>query len=168
MRVPRMLAASARPVPLWLVQQVAARIFATVLARNPSLFDRLGDYADSRYGFAPCDLPYFFEILPVVPSIKVTRAVPADRPDAVIKGPFFMLLGLLEGRIDGDAVFFSRQLSVSGDTEAILALRNALDDSALDLPAEIAGLAGPLARPVKRLLEQARSRLLPGSDVTWN
>ncbi len=168
MRVPRLLAVGARPVPLWLVQRVTGEVFATVLARHPSLFDRLGDYAASRYGFAPRDLPYFFEVLPAGPSIRVMRSIPANGPDALIEGPFFMLLGLLEGRIDGDAVFFSRELSVSGDTEAILALRNALDDSALDLPADMAGLAGPFAVPAKRVLELVRTRLLARSDMTWN
>jgi len=50
-------------------------------------------------------------------------------------GKFFDLLDMIDGSLDGDALFFSRALQVSGDTEAVVALRNALDDfegSALD------------------------------------
>jgi predicted lipid carrier protein YhbT len=34
---------------------------------------------------------------------------------------------LLEGKLDGDALFFSRDLVVDGDTEAVVMLRNIID-----------------------------------------
>jgi len=39
------------------------------------------------------------------------------------------MIELLEGRADGDALFFSRTLTVEGDMEAVVALRNAIDGS---------------------------------------
>ena len=54
---------------------------------------------------------------------------------------------MIDGSLDGDALFFSRDLRVSGDTEAVVALRNALDDlqgSALDSVLEA---FGPLSKP---------------------
>jgi predicted lipid carrier protein YhbT len=35
---------------------------------------------------------------------------------------------MIDGSLDGDALFFSRDLRISGDTEAVVTLRNALDD----------------------------------------
>ena len=55
--------------------------------------------------------------------------------DARIAGPLAALIGLVHGAYDGDALFFSRDLVIEGDTEAVLALRNAIDNEELDLAA---------------------------------
>ncbi len=44
---------------------------------------------------------------------------------------------MMHGTLDGDALFFSRDLAVEGDTSSVLALRNAIDDAELDLAEEI-------------------------------
>ena len=49
-----------------------------------------------------------------------------------------------------------------------LALRNALDDSAIDLPREIGALAGPLSPLVAGAARHIRARALEGRDATWN
>jgi predicted lipid carrier protein YhbT len=69
---------------------------------------------------------------------------------------------MIHGSCDGDALFFSRDLSIEGDTEAVLALRNALDDAEIDLPAEIAaafGLIDTLADRLARRVIPAISRV---------
>jgi len=76
---------------------------------------------------------------------------------ATIAGTFFNLLDMIDGALDGDALFFSRDLKVSGDTEAVVALRNALDDfegSALD---SVVASFGPLSRPAGAALSAVRS-----------
>lgn len=154
-------------LPLWAVRRASVAAMKTVLACHPGLFDRLGEYAEKRYAFAPSDLPFVFEILPAKQRIEVYR-LSASHCDARVRGPMATLLALLEGRVDGDAVFFSRELEISGDTEAILALRNALDDSNLDLPTDISARVGPLGPPVKWGLEQIRARMLAGRAARWN
>jgi predicted lipid carrier protein YhbT len=64
-------------------------------------------------------------------------------------------LGLAHGRFDGDALFFSGEIAVEGDIEAILALRNALDDAELDLLQEGAAMLGPLSGPAERVMRPA-------------
>ena len=64
--------------------------------------------------------------------------------EAHIAGPFAALLGMLHGTMDGDALFFSRDIIIEGDTEAVLALRNALDDAEIDILGEITASLGPL------------------------
>ena len=51
-------------------------------------------------------------------------------------------MGLIDGSYDGDALFFSRDLVVEGDIEAVIALRNAIDDAGVDLVADTAALLG--------------------------
>lgn len=67
--------------------------------------------------------------------------------DVLIRGPLLALLGLLDGTLDGDALFFSRVISINGRTEAVLALRNTIEDAELR-PADLLGLHGILARCV--------------------
>lgn len=165
---PPFLARSIDVTPLWLVERVARTIFSGVLRAHPDLFERLGDYRQTRYGFAPVDLPLHFAVVPAKQSLIVSRRGQSQPVDARIEGPLVLLLGLLEGRCDADALFFSRDLAVTGDMEAMLALRNALDDSTIDLPREIGALAGPFSPLVAGTARYIRARALEGRDVTWN
>ncbi|WP_407642371.1 ubiquinone anaerobic biosynthesis accessory factor UbiT [Aliiroseovarius halocynthiae] len=74
------------------------------------------------------------------------------RGAARIAGPLAALLGLVHGAFDGDALFFSRDLVIEGETAATLALRNAVDDAELDLSQEMLRLSGPLAEPLQHAL----------------
>ncbi|ODT77570.1 MAG: hypothetical protein ABS76_27815 [Pelagibacterium sp. SCN 64-44] len=162
MLLPRPLSMSLNRVPLPVVQQVVQAIFARALTQHPGLFDRLGEHADKLFRFTPADLDLSFVVHPAARTIQVYRKAKAPPAAASISGPLLTLLALLEGRIDGDAVFFSRSLGVSGDMEAMLALRNGLDDCGFDLPADLSGMAGPLAGPFRQLAEKLRERALAG------
>ena len=54
------------------------------------------------------------------------------------------LLGIVDGTFDGDALFFRRTISITGRTEAIVALRNAIEDAELQ-PSDLLGLKGMAA-----------------------
>ncbi len=168
MTLPPALVAPVDLAPLWLIERVARTIFSGVLRSHPDLFERLGDYRQTRYLFCPLDLPLNFLVVPAARTVQVSRKAKRPLSDACIEGPLVLLLGLLEGRCDADALFFSRELSVTGDMEAMLALRNALDDSAIDLPTEIGSLAGPLAPFVARAARHVRKRAFEERDATWN
>ena len=59
---------------------------------------------------------------------------------------------MIHGAYDGDALFFSRDIVIEGDTAAGLALRNAIDNAELDLFEEALDMLGPLkARVAPRL-----------------
>ena len=70
------------------------------------------------------------------------RGAPPDH-DAAITGRLSAFLAMLHGVEDGDALFFSGELAIAGDTSAVLALRNALDDAELDLTEELAAQSRP-------------------------
>ncbi len=168
MEVPRPLAAPLAVVPIPLVEGAVKLMFSSLLKRHPALFERLGEHKSKRYAFRPNDLPLVFLVEPALPAISVMRK-PADAAaDAAVEGPLFLLLALLEGRCDADALFFSRALTVIGDMEAMLALRNALDGCEIDLPRDLGGAAGPFAPLVSRTAAAIRRRALAGETVAWN
>jgi predicted lipid carrier protein YhbT len=117
------------------------------LARRPQIFERLGEHRHARYLIDPTDLPFAFCVMPDGAS-AVVRVVfrSAETPsDVVIRGPLLALLGIIEGTLDGDALFFHRAISVTGKTEAVVALRNAIEDAELR-PSDLLGLTGVLGR----------------------
>jgi predicted lipid carrier protein YhbT len=132
------------------------------MKQHPGLFDRLGCHASKRYRFTPADLDWSFVIRPSLRHIKVYRKDKAPPVDAAASVPMVTLLALLEGRLDGDAVFFARSLTLTGDMEAMLALRNALDDCGFDLPTDLSLAAGPFAPVFRQLAERVRERALAG------
>ncbi len=138
--------------PLSLCLTVCAR---RVAQSHPSMFRRLGKYENARFALDPTDFPFVINLAPHGgnPEVTVTRSpVPAD---ARIAGPLAALLGLVHGAYDGDALFFSRDLVIEGDTSAALALRNAIDNAELDLAAEISALPKVFSLPIKRLIALA-------------
>ena len=64
-----------------------------------------------------------------------------------MKGSLEAMLALLEARVDGDALFFTRELIViAGDTAAVVTLRNILDRETISVLDEASSLFGPLRR----------------------
>jgi predicted lipid carrier protein YhbT len=141
------------PVPPRLLQPLFDAILSVVRRHHPDILDRLSAYPQAVVGVDPVDLPFVLvlEPIPEQPLLTVCRDFSELRPTAVIRGPLAMLFALAEGRIDGDAAFFSRQLVIEGDTEVVLALRNAIDGAGIDLQADFAATLGPLARPLHHL-----------------
>lgn len=147
------------PVPLALLQPILSRVARHVTQSRPELFNRLGIHAGKRFLIDPIDLPFVLVLTPEPDLPHMTAHRRHERPthDAAIAGTFFNLLDLIDGSLDGDAMFFSRDLRVSGDTEAVVALRNALDDfegSALD---SVIGSFGALSGPAAFALSGLRT-----------
>ena len=147
------------PVPLALLQPIFNRIATHVAEERPELFNRLGGHVGKRFLIDPTDLPFVLLLTPEPERPQLTAHRRSERPahDAGIAGSFFNLLDLIDGSLDGDALFFSRDLRVSGDTGAVVALRNALDDfdgSALD---SVVSSFGPLSVPAALALSTVRA-----------
>lgn len=153
--VPNLLLA---PVPLVLVQPILSRIASHVARSRAELFRRLGPHAGKRFLIDPTDFPFVLVLTPEQdrPRLRAYRRHENPPHDAGIAGRFLDLLDLIDGSLDGDALFFSRALHVTGDTEAVVALRNALDDfdgSALD---SVVAALGPLTQPATPALSAYR------------
>ncbi|SSC70898.1 unnamed protein product [Ciceribacter sp. T2.26MG-112.2] len=169
MEFPRTLATPLNYVPIAVIERATGLLFSRMMKEHPGLFERLGEHKAKRFAFLPSDIPLAFVVEPARPSIRVLRKNGSTlTADATVEGPLFMLLALLEGRCDADALFFSRDLNVTGDMEAMLAMRNALDDCDIDLPRDLSTLAGPFAPIFGRMAEGIRRRALAGEGSAWN
>lgn len=150
-RVPRL--------PLPLLQPLLARIMRHAAADRPELFRRLGIHQHKTYLIDPVNLPFIFLLVPDAtrPRLRVYRRediIPAH--DARIAATFITLLHMIDGRLDGDALFFTRDLIVEGDTEAVVVLRNALDDLDGSIVDDLAAPFGAPGRAILSLLRNIR------------
>lgn len=120
-------------VPSFVLRIITNDIAVSIAEKHPELFDRMGEHSLKTFLIDPVDMAYVFVLMPDknYPSMEPVRRCDQDKLpnyDAKISGKFVKLLEMLEGKTDGDSIFFSRELLMEGDTEAVLALRNALDD----------------------------------------
>ena len=155
-RVPRLLL-SALPLPV--MQPVLGHIAAHVASSRPELFARLGQHTAKRFLIDPTDLPFVLLLVPDARRPHLNACHRAEQPshDAAIAGTFSNLLRMIDGSLDGDALFFDRTLHVSGDIEAIVALRNALDDFDGNVLDNILAAFGPLSKPAAFVLSAIRA-----------
>lgn len=147
------------PLPLPVLQPALNRIMQHMLARYPALFARLGPHQHSRFCIDPTNLPFVFLLEPDsrAPRLRVFRRHQHVEADARISGSLLNLLDLIDGRLDGDALFFSRELIVEGNTEAIVCLRNALDDVDGNAVDDIVNALVLFRRPMQRALAFVRA-----------
>ncbi len=153
------------PVPLFPLRLAMRRVAESLRRRHPEMLARMDAHARKVFVIDPTDLPFVFRVRPDPerPSIEPLRRHDLGSFDTRIAGPFAALLGMVHGEFDGDALFFSRDIVIEGDTEAVLALRNAVDDAEIDLAAEVAASLGISGTPLDRL---ARGLLPLASRVT--
>ena len=148
------------PLPRFIIQPRLGHIVTTVADRHPELFARLGDSCNKRFLIDPRNLPFFLLLQPDPDRPRLT-AYNRGREvahDVTISGTFLTLLAMIDSQTDSDALFFNRDLTVTGDSEAVVALRNALDDMDTTLADDVAACFGPLQRPVCGLFDMAFRR----------
>lgn len=143
-----------RPLPLAPLQPALAMALRALLRRHPDLLDRLAGLDAPVFVVDPVDLPFDLVLRTHPrPSLRAVRdgGVVAD-VTAIVRGPLLGLIDLLQGRDDGDSLFFSRRLIIEGDTGAVLALRAALDGAEVDLAREALASLGPLGLLARRAM----------------
>lgn len=154
-QLPWLLSRAAAPLPLAPVSAMLSALTRKLVQAHPAMLRRLGPHADRRVLIDPTDLPFALLMQPRTAQVRACRRNRLPAHDARIAGPLSAFLAMLHGAEDGDALFFSRDLTIEGDTEAVLALRNAIDDAELDLTETIATAAGPLGPGLRRALARA-------------
>jgi len=121
------------------------------------LFARLGDSCKKRFLINPRNMPFFLLLQPDPdsPQLHAYNRGRHVEHDVCLSATFQVLLRMIDSQTDSDALFFNRDLIITGDTEAIVALRNALDDMDATLADDVADCFGPLSRPVRSLFDLA-------------
>lgn len=143
--------------PLFALQPLLGHVVASISKRHPELFARLGFSCRKSFLIDPSNLPFVLLLKPsqIAPQLVAYGRGQDIGHDVHISGSFLTLLKLINGEADSDALFFNRNLKATGDTEAIVALRNALDDMDGTLASDVAASFGPLSRPVRALFDMA-------------
>lgn len=146
------------PIPLMPLQPVLDRIIRHVLRQRPDLPRRLGVHRGRLFVVDPTNMPFvlLLRVDPGRPLLRAVRRHEIPPHEARMSGTFLTLMDMVDGRLDGDALFFSRDLAVTGDTEAVVCLRNALDDLEGSVIEDAASLFGPPGRALLKLLRKAR------------
>ena len=149
-----------RILPLPPLQALVKVAVSGLRRSHPRLFERFPEVGDALVAVYPTDLPYGFTLRfggEAIFDVRIhdRHAMPPD-PTATIRGAFALLVRLLEGTIDGDAVFFSRDFAFEGDTEVILRLRNMLESEEIDLARDLLRGLGLPAPAVRDLTGRAR------------
>ncbi len=152
----RLALTASRPIPGPMVQPVLDLMVAVLRRRHPGAWERLTELDEGDVLIDPVDMPRAFRIGLGPAGVRLELCDRDVMADAVVRGEMRCLLDLMEGRTDGDALFFSRDLTIEGDTELVVALRNALDGEDIDLLADLGAALGPLAG----LLNPARQAAL--------
>ncbi len=105
----------------------------------------------------PTNLPFALLLRPDPDDLLLVACNRRNLPDhqACISGKFLNLLQLVDCDLDGDALFFSRDLEITGNTEAVVCLRNALDDVDGSIAESVADMFGPAGRGVLGVMRRA-------------
>jgi predicted lipid carrier protein YhbT len=137
-----------RPVPLWVYNPVFQAMIRQIGRRQPQLFRRLGEHCQKNFLIEPQNLPFVLLLQPDPArlSLRAYRSRNGLNYQVRISGSFLQLLRLLDSRLDSDAAFFSRDIVIEGDTEAVVCLRNALDDVEGSIASDVAGMFGIVGR----------------------
>lgn len=146
------------PVPLFIIQPILSKIVRRISQNRPELFNRIGPHKDKLFLIDPTNLHFVF-VLKAHPEhsfLKAYRRRKAPDTEARISGTVLTLMDMVDGGLDGDALFFTRALSVEGDTEAVVCLRNALDDLEGSIIEDVADLFGPVGRRSLNILRRTR------------
>jgi predicted lipid carrier protein YhbT len=158
-----MATAALSVVPAPVLAGMVALLMRGMRRRHPRLMQNFGRLDPATVHVLPTDLPHRFAIDYGDGRMTVRVLLEPEPPaaDATIRASLANLIEMLEGRIDGDAMFFTRGIEITGSTSVIVAVRNTLDREEIVLRDDIAALFGPLERPARRVgraLEHAAAR----------
>ncbi len=147
----------ARKVLRFMPPPVLARgtevVVALMRKHHPKLFKNLERLDPALVRLNPTDIPYQF-VLRMGGGASFWLDNGGEQSfDATVSGDLESLIDMLEARVDGDALFFARKIKVTGDTSAIVALRNTLDREEIDLYDEVLALCGPFASPINKAVD---------------
>ena len=147
----------ASTAPLLPLNKALGLIVHRLVRKHPDVMDRLAPIAGTRFLITASDIGLSFLVLIQAQTIQA-QAVRGRTPvDVSVKGPIRQLVALLEGDLDGDALFFSRDLVIEGDTELLLTLRNAVDSANIELQREIPLLFAPFDQAAATVFTTANS-----------
>ena len=139
------------------LQRVANRIYQ----QHPDAAERLESIYGTRFLVTITNLP--FRCLITVFSRHVAVDCNLRYPpsaDVCVSGNYQALAQIFEGDADADSLFFSRDIQIQGNIEALVTLRNALDNEEINIVSELTPHFGRFAGVANEALQLVNRRLL--------
>ncbi len=156
-----------RLIPDALPTQILARVF-THLMRGQSIASRLDDLQGRRIAIHISDSGS--RLVFQIRGTQLRAAALASRTDAAdvtLRGSLVDFWSLATRAEDPDTLFFNRRLSIEGDTETGLTIKNLLDALEFDWPAHAAAVLGqPAADRLIPLINKLRLTRFPSRTGT--
>lgn len=135
-------------LPPAVVERSVAGAVVRLRKRHPGLFAKLALLPSFILHLRPSDVPcVFYARTGEKADFGLLGSAKSDA-DACVRAPLVQLVDLLEGRADGDTLFFNRAIAIEGSAEAVVALRNALESEDIYLFDELLSLFGPFGKDV--------------------
>ena len=160
--------AGMRFMPPRLLERTARLLLRRMERHHPELFAGVQALPPTTLVIETTDLPHRFVLRFGEKPLSISLLHGTLEADAELKGSLAAMIALLEGRVDSDVLFFTRELAVTGNSAAVVALRNTLERDDIDLLEEAASVAGPLHRPARKALlrldrvaQKLRAKLAP-------
>lgn len=161
-----------RAIPHKIIQKALDYALEKMFTKYPRIFQKVAEEGDFSYLIRPTDLPFNFYLVMSANAPVLTLEPKTYEPQAsaTITATLANLLSMLEGRLDGDAAFFSKTLVVEGSTVAIVSLRNAIESENIntleDLTSDLK-LIGPWAKKgIGYLIKKYQSLEQDLNDIT--
>lgn len=122
-------------IPFFIIQAFLNYSLRKMHRKYPRVFSKISEQEIFSYLIVPTDLPFnFYLIIDKEQPILTVEKKDADiKASATIKATLNNLLEMFQGKLDGDAAFFSKSLIIEGSTVAIVTLRNSLDSENINL-----------------------------------
>ena len=158
--LPKLIGTALTPLPVVLIQPVLARLVKDIATRRPELFQRLGPHTSTFFMIDVDELPFVLRLLPNPKKPKLTAHRRREKIQfaASIGGSFMTLFRIIDGNSDSDALFFSRDVRVGGNTEAAVCLRNAMDDLEGSVVDDILDIGGLPFAPLRLVIAHLRTK----------
>ena len=156
----------AKNLPKGPINYLIDRFTKQMVKNHPAIVERLQPIEGTHFLICPTDLPHAVSLTVGNLNLvaKLAEDNKSDKADVTITGPFMVLLSMLDGKEDGDALFFSRSIAVEGNTEALLTLRNAIDSDDVDLKEEVLNSFGFLRKLAEATLSTGTKLYQNASD----
>lgn len=123
-----------------ILQNAINRLTKLFIQKHPKVITKMAEYTPARLVLIPSDMPFcfFVEFTKDNMQINIIDQNAFDGKNLTcITASLELFIKMLEGNLDGDALFFSRQLTVAGDTTIIVALRNILEAENVNIKTDI-------------------------------
>lgn len=141
-------------IPLPIIQFFLSYSFKKMQMDYPNVFLKVAQNGEESFLIKPTDLPFnFYMVISQSGSgITVESKTSELTANATITASLADLLKMLEGKLDGDAAFFSKNLIIEGSTASVVKLRNAIDAENINIISSLTSNLGIFSKIIKRLL----------------